>query len=107
MASAERPTPRASGIMVGGMENIDPNMTVTAAPVVLVNVTSKYRSKAARPSPAPTAMPVTRSRSRTRRAPASSIPPAAMTAIPRKPSSEFIPRRNEADPPALLTSARA
>lgn len=36
-----------------GIANIEPNTTVIAAPVVLFDVTPRYRNSAARPSPAP------------------------------------------------------
>ena len=92
--------------MEAGIANIEPNITVTAAPVVLLIVTSRYRSSAASPSPAPVTTPVTRSRSLARSTRNSSMQPAAMTPMPRKPSSGLMPSRNAAAPPALLTSAR-
>ena len=87
--------------------NIEPNSTVIAAPVVLVEVVSKYSSSAATPRPAPRTMPVARSRPRGRRMPIMSMMPAASTPVPANPHSGLMPSKNEADPPVTLMSASA
>ena len=91
--SAAPATASARGTMPAGIANIEPKSTVTAAPLTLRTVASKYSSSAARPNPAPSTTPVSRSRSRALRTSAHSMTPAAAAAMARNPSSGFTPIR--------------